>query len=987
MPFPGPGELGRGVVVAPGVPSPLPGADRVIVDADVLAGEPLLEHTVERLHLAWVTRCPITVELGADPEELRRPVVERSHPWQLGPGYTLLRERLHFLVWANNWDCRRERPIWWWSTKAAALGARIGGSADILLAGGTPAWVDGGPRSPLSLPIVHAESVEAGSLRLAGDAGGVGEDLASDQAAAVAHSIGPARIIAPAGSGKTRTLNARLLHLVEGRGIEPGLVTAVAYNNRAAAEMRDRLPRNDLHIRTVHSLGWAVIRDVHPDAELLDERRVRAHLRRMIPRKPRLNTDVVGPYIEALGDVRIALRDPHEVEESRDDVPDLPRVLVGYRSVLENRDEFDYDEQVYGAIELLLRDPDLRRKWQKRCRHLLVDEFQDLTPAYVLLLRLLASPRLAVFGVGDDDQTIYGYSGADPGFLLDFDRFFPGAAPYALEVNYRSPAEVVDAAVLLLGNNRRRIPKKVRSATGSEPGSLRIAQVPDGEVVAVTVSAISEWLAEGVPAERMAVLARVNSALLPILAALDRAGVPLGARISPGLLGRSAMRAAVAWMRIGLDPDEMWRQDLSEAVRRPSRRLNRIAAELIPGDRPLSLDGLADLARGLDSRRAGYWERWVDDVARIAQAASSGQSAMVVTELIEGVGLGRAAGLLDRGRTRVDRAAHSDDLVALRRTAAVYQDLGSFEEELRNLLRRHAPAPMEISQGVTLSTVHRVKGMEWERVAVFGVDDGLLPHALAEDVEEERRVLHVAITRGRRRVLVVACSERPSPFVTELTGAPRSSPPSRTVRAVGERGRQEGGELDTQPLSAQDEDLLEKLKQWRLQKATERGVPAYVVFWDRTLHQIASGRPGTGDELLGLYGFGPRKLEDYGEELLELVREAPATSRPADPKVAREESPAKSGLDRAEPAPSYPNVQDEELLERLLEWRRNKAEERGIPAYVVLRNRTIEEIATVRPRTERDLLGIYGIGPAKMDEYGEELLDLVDTTSHGAHVR
>ncbi|MCY4368077.1 MAG: ATP-dependent DNA helicase UvrD2 [bacterium] len=963
--------------MAPGAVTPLEGTDRVRVDAEVLAVESLLEQTVEELHRAWVTRRPITVELVVEAEKLRRPVVERSQPWRLGPGYTLLRERLHFLVWANNWDCRHERPIWWWSTKAAALGATIGGPADILLADGTPAWVDGGPRAPLPLAIVHAESVEAGWLRLARDAEGIGEGLATDQAAAVAHGGGPARIVAPAGSGKTRTLNARLLHLADGRGIEPRLITAVAYNNRAAAEMRNRLERDDLHIRTIHSLGWAVIRDVHPDAALVDERGVRARLRRMIPRKPRLNTDIVGPYIEALSDVRIALRDPHEVEESRDDVPDLPRVLVDYRSALDNRNEYDYDEQVYGAIELLLRDPDLRRRWQRRCRHLLVDEFQDLTPAYVLLLRLLASPRLTVFGVGDDDQTIYGYSGADPGFLLDFDRFFPGAAPYALEVNYRSPAEVVDAAVLLLGNNRRRIPKSVRAAAGSESRSFRIAQVPDAEVVGVTTSAVSGWLDEGVPAEQVAVLARVNSALLPILAALDRAGAPLGARISRGLLDRSAMRAAVAWIRIALDPAEMWRQDLIEAVRRPARRLNRIAADLIPGDRPLSLEGLSGLARPLERRQAEYWERWVDDITRISQAASSGQTVTVLTELIEGMGLGRAAGLLDGGRTRVDRAAHSDDLVALRRTTAVYQRLGSFEEELRNLLNRHAPASMEAAKGVTLSTVHRVKGMEWDRVVVFGVDDGLLPHTLAEDVEEERRVLHVAMTRGRYRVVVVACSERPSPFVAELRGEPRSSFPAATAR-LEEDGRGERRDPDAQPLSGDDVEFLQELKQWRMQKARERGVPPYAVFWDRTLEQVAAARPGSGEELLRLYGFGRKKLDEYGEELLGLVKGSAAPSRAAAANAAREDRTGTGGVDGAGPVQAGPDGPDEDLLERLLEWRRIKVDERGVPPYIVLQNRTIEEIAAIRPRSERALLAVYGIGPGKLDEYGEEILELVE---------
>lgn len=862
--------------MTPGASSPLVNADRVKVDEALLTDDRLLEQTVERMHRAWIARRRITVELGVDQQELRNPVVERSPPWRLGPGYTLLRERLHFLVWANNWDCRREPPVWWWSAKAAALGAEVRGPADIKLADGTAAWVDGGPRGPLDLPVVHAESVEAGRLRLARPERRAAEGLAPDQAAAVNHGSGPARIIAPAGSGKTRTLNARLAYLIDRRGTEPGLVTAVAYNNRAAAEMRDRLARDDVHIRTIHSLGWRVVRDVRPDAELLDERGVRARLRHMVPRRPRLNTDVVGPYLEALGDVRIALRDPHEVEEDRDDVPDLPRVMAAYRSLLGDRNEVDHDEQVYGAIELLLRDPDLRRRWQRRCRHLLVDEFQDLTPAYILLLRLLSAPRLAVFGVGDDDQTIYGYSGADPGFLLDFDRFFPGAASYALEINYRSPAEVVKGTVTLLANNDRRIPKTIRAAAGSERGSLRIVEAPDSEVVAVTVSTISGWLSEGVPADEVAVLARVNSALLPILASLDRAGIPVDAGISRGLLDRSAMRAAMAWIRLAIHPEEMWRQDLLEAVRRPARRLNRIAAESIPRDRPVSLEGLASLARALEKRHADYWKRWIDDISRIVGAASSGDSSKVLRELVEGVGLGRAAGLLDRGRTRVDRSAHSDDLAALRRAALVYRHVGEFEDELRTLLRRHARKPFRSSGGVTLSTVHRVKGMEWERVAVFGVEDGLLPHSLASDIEEERRVLHVAITRGRSDVLVVADSERPSPFLAELKGvsspAVRTPSPSHATPIAQHSGPEHG------LLSPAIAELLARLKTWRLEKVRDRGVPAYVIFRDRTLEEIAAHRPQTEEQLLALYGVGPTKLDEYGEELLELVQESAGPS-------------------------------------------------------------------------------------------------------------
>ena len=512
MTFPGPAELGRGLVVAAG--STL-GADlaaaqnweRVRLDTALLAdgtpgtrpppddngarppdagglrnvtnGRPrdrggLLGETVERLHRAWASRRPVVVELDLADDTLRalrQPVITEHPPYLLDAEFTLLTERLQFLLWRNNYDARRGDPVWWWARKASGFGATIGGRADVVLRDGTEAWVDGGPRQPLDLPVVHAESLELGRLRLQpppGGATGDGTFLAPDQQAAVEHLRGPVRVVAPAGSGKTRTLNARLLHLVDDRGVEPVFVTAVAYNNRAAAEMRERLQRPDLQIRTIHSLGWRIVRDVRPDATLLGERDVRGRLQRILPQTRRAGTDVFGPYIEALADVRIALRHPETVETERNDVLGFAGIFETYRAGLAERDECDYDEQVYEAIRLLLADPDLRARWQGRCRHLLVDEFQDLTPAYLLLLRLLASPALNVFGVGDDDQTIYGYAGADPRFLLEYEQLFPGAGEAALEVSYRCPPEVVAAVGKLLVHNQRRLPKTVRAA--SAPG-------------------------------------------------------------------------------------------------------------------------------------------------------------------------------------------------------------------------------------------------------------------------------------------------------------------------------------------------------------------------------------------------------------------------------------------------------------------------------------------------------------------------------------
>jgi DNA helicase-2/ATP-dependent DNA helicase PcrA len=869
MVFPGPVQLGRGVVVNPGDPDPIEGLPRVRVDQDILDSPESLAATVDRLHRAWSAREPVAVELAVDQEELRCPVIEERPLWRLGTDFTILRERLHFLVWANNWDCRGAAPVWWWASKAARLGAGDGGPADVVLRNGERAWVDGGPREPLDLPVVHAESVEGGRLRLAGSTAVPDPDLDPAQRAAVEHGGGPARIIATAGSGKTRTLLARLAHLVDHRGVEPGLVTAVAYNNRAAAQMRERLGRRDLHIRTIHSLGWAIVREALPDARLLNEGEVRGRLRGLVPSRRVLNKDVIGPYLEALSDARLALRDPAEVEEGRDDIPGFAEVFRRYRYRLERHSLVDYDEQIYRAVELLLRDPDLRARWQSRCRHLLVDEFQDLTPAYVLLLRLLASPRLNVFGVGDDDQTIYGYAGADPRFLVDFGRFFPGAAEHALEVNYRSPAAAIEAGNHLLAGNRVRVPKAVSPAPGSPDGTdrLLILERPDPEVTGEAVDRVRTWLADGTPPGQVAVLARVNSTLLPVLAGLDRAGFPLNSRIDPGLLERSVMRSVLAWIRLGLRPEEMRRQDLLEAVRRPSRGLNRLADRRLQRS-VYSLEDLRELVRGLEGRQAEKWVTWVHDIAGLAGEARNGRVGPVLRRLIDRIGLERSAHLLDRNRTRVDKAGHTDDLVALRRTASVYGDVGTFEEDLRAVLARHRGAG-DVRDGITLSTVHRIKGMEWDRVIVFGADRGLMPHDLSENVEEERRILYVAITRARRQAVVVADAGRPSRFLAEMRGRPARE----TREAQGSTARPPDARGRPSSLTEADRELLEHLKSWRLNMSKELEVPAYIVLSNRALAGIVARRPRNEHELLAVSGVGPTKLELYGEEVLEIVRE------------------------------------------------------------------------------------------------------------------
>lgn len=865
MVAPGPPELGRGVVVRTGDPVPAPWRDApvVVIDAEVVASP---GPAVAELHRRWSARAPVVIELAVDPGTYRAPQTTDAEPWSLEPRFEVAHDRLHFLTWANTYDARDgKEPVWWWAHKAARQGATVadGPDGDVVLPSGEAAWVDGGPRAPLALaPIVHSESVDLGRLTVQPAPVAPSASLAPDQLAAVAHGAGPARIVAPAGSGKTRVLTERLRHLVVDRGIETELVLAVAYNKKAQLEMESRTTEFRPRVSTLNALGHRLL----GSPRVLEEREVRHILGDLVPARRRMaNTDPIAPYLEGLTAVRLGLRSPAEVEDERDDVPGLAQAFAPYRAALRRAAAVDFDEQVYGAVELLLRDGAARRRAQAACRHLLVDELQDLTPAHVLLLRLLASPALDVFGVGDDDQVIYQHGGADPAFLIGYSSLFPGAADHPLEVNYRCPVAVVDAARHLLDYNDRRVGKTVRpgpsAVTGDDALVVRQHQPEDG--ARAVVSVVRDWLDDGTPATDVAVLTRVNALLLPPHVALVEAGVPVQSSLPRDVLERTGVRAALAYLRLGASPGAMEPKDLIEILRRPSRGFPQWFAKWLR--RPMGVAELRGLSGKIDDDKVGAKvQSLADDLAVVIDAVSSGTTRSALTVVRDVVGLGSAMHLLD-GSKGSQTASQLDDLEALIQVADLHPDPASFESWLRGVLARSPDG-----EGVTLSTIHRVKGMEWPRVVVAGVSGGIVPHRLAEDVEEERRVLHVAITRCGEQVVVLGDATRMSPFLAELDGrAPRRS--ERALRPTLVTPIPNKAPPASVALSSEDEAVFEALRAWRLGRSRFEEVPAYVVVNDATLKAIAAERPDSLAALRQIPGIGPTKLERYGEEILEVL--------------------------------------------------------------------------------------------------------------------
>jgi DNA helicase-2/ATP-dependent DNA helicase PcrA len=876
----GPDRLGRHLVIEPGgvIAAPWSAAERLVIDDAVLAAP---GHALGRLRVAHHGGTRLIIELSASFE--REPMLmTEAAPYELGPSFLFDLEELHHLVWTNSVDARDpDRPVWIELDRAVAAGAspvEPGGVGDVVLPNGTVAWLDGGPVRHVDaldeVPVVHTVVVEHGPMSVP-SANSSTADLAPDQLAAVTHPGGGARIIAPAGSGKTRVLTERARHLLTQWKLPPSAVSLVAFNKRAQEEMVERtrdLP--DLQVRTLNAIALAIVNGRPPFApqtqswRTIDEPDVRRIIGDLVDFPRRRNSDPIGPWIEALTVIRLGLVDPEEVEGRYDgDVDGLAATWPAYRQMLERRGAVDFDDQIYRALLVLLRDPAARRAAQRACRVMLVDEFQDLTPAHLLMIRLLAAPGGAVFGVGDDDQTIYGYNGADPAWLIDFAELFPGSGEHPLEVNYRCPAGVVDVVDRLLRHNQRRVSKTIRAAS-TDSGGWSVDTGVDA--VGASRTAVEQALSTGAATSDIAVLTRVNALLAPVQVALVVAGVPIAGGVGLEFADRTAVRTVLAWVRLATSgrggsfaPD-----DIREALRRPSRSFHPRITDWV--SEQSSVVDLNKLAGRLNNERDA--ERVIDfaaDVQTLQKMVSSGATTSdLLLTLIDEIGLAGSVATLDANRRGMNRSAQGDDLTALKHLAALHDDPTGFERWLRNQLAvKRAPG------GVLLSTVHRVKGQEWPHVVVHLADAEQYPHRLAEDVEEERRLFHVAVTRASVQATITT-GPNPSPFVAELTTEPsearvvsshRPEPAPKSARSSSPASGDPAADLDAagQQRFAALRDLRNELRD---------GKPAYVVFDNKTLVAIARQAPTTLRDLGRISGVGPAKLERYGDAVTELMQ-------------------------------------------------------------------------------------------------------------------
>ncbi|MGA3539571.1 ATP-dependent DNA helicase UvrD2 [Micromonosporaceae bacterium DT194] len=697
--------------------------------------------------------------------------------------------------------------------------------------------------------------------------------LDPEQSAAVTAPAGPVCILAGAGTGKTRAITSRIAHRVLIGQVVPRQVLAVTFTARAAAEMRARLTAlgaTGVQARTFHAAALRQVRYFAPRLlhgrampELLESkirlvtaaaartglRTDRAAARDLAGEIEWAKSSLVEPGEYTVAAAKAARETPHEPAR-------VAEVFAAYEQLKRSGGVIDFEDMLRAAVWGIEEHPDVAEEIRNQYRHFVVDEYQDVNPLQQRLLEAWMGRRDDLTVVGDASQTIYSFTGATAGYLIDFAKRHRNAVVVRLVRDYRSTPQVVGLANAVIrqargAEARLRLDLVGQRPPGPEP-ELRIFTDEPAEAAAVATRCRS-LIAAGTPAREIAVLFRVNAQSEAYEKALADAEVPYVVQGAERFFERPEVRQAVVAMRA--------------ATR--------------------SLDGAMPLVEAVvQALTATGWspqtpppggaarERW-EAVAALVALAEEYAATPAVLPIGDSASVQRAPTLAD------------------------------FCEELaRRAAAQHAPAV----EGVTLASLHSAKGLEWDAVFLVGLADGTLPtiHARTpEQVEEERRLLYVGVTRARQWLWLSygaarspgGRQRRPCRFLPQLdrsgaagTGAGagaggaavaggKSAAARRPARIVSCRvcgatllagaerklGRCAGCPSDL------DEELYARLLDWRARAAAQQQVPAYVVFTDATITALAERRPQRAEELLAIGGIGARKLGLYGEAVLALV--------------------------------------------------------------------------------------------------------------------
>jgi DNA helicase-2/ATP-dependent DNA helicase PcrA len=659
-------------------------------------------------------------------------------------------------------------------------------------------------------------------------------DLNPAQREAVLATEGPVLVVAGAGSGKTRVLTHRIAHLVSACGVKPQEILAITFTNKAAGEMRERLegilgdvaPR--MWVMTFHAACGRILRREAPRLgyrsnftiyDQADQVRVVKQCLEELERDPKrfvprgIHAQISMAKNQLVGAEQYKARVASFYDQTVADAYAL------YQRRLHSSNAVDFDDLLMLTVEVLERFPEALSRWQKAFRYVLVDEYQDTNHAQYRLLQLLAGQHRNVFAVGDPDQSIYAFRGADIRNILEFERDFGGGRLIALEQNYRSTNSILRAANSVIAQNRERKPKNLWSELG-EGDPVRVVEVEDEHAEARFVAAeVASLIEEGCAGSELAVFYRTNAQSRVLEDVLVRQEIPYQVIGGPKFYERAEIKDAIGYLQV-ID-------NAYDAV-----SLTRIA------NRPRRGIGDASLARlqtFADAQGISLWEalerpdeagvgaaplKAVERFRTLMQSSMSGALELSVPELLERV-LERSGYLesLEAERT-VEAQGRIENLLELVGVTREYQervDEPSLSEFLQQISLYSDQDDLSAERSlVTLMTLHNAKGLEFRSVFLIGMEEGIFPHSRSleeQGLEEERRLAYVGLTRAQERLTLTHASSR------SLWGARGFNLPSRFL----------------------DELPQEEIQRERLRPASWSGYGAPTVAVRRNLPDLSTG--------------------------------------------------------------------------------------------------------------------------------------------------
>lgn len=591
------------------------------------------------------------------------------------------------------------------------------------------------------------------------------------QTEAIQHINGPMMVLAGPGSGKTTVITQRTKYLIEQCGVSPSAILVITFTRAAAREMQERFERlmekngnggngGRVSFGTFHSIFFTILKYAYryqASNIVRDEQKVQFVRELMDKYELEIEDEheFTASILNEISYVKSEMLDLNHYYSQNCSEAVFKKLYQGYEERMRRGNLLDFDDMLVMCHELFTKRPDILAAWQRKFQYILVDEFQDINKVQYEIVRMLAAPDNNLFIVGDDDQSVYRFRGAKPEIMLGFTKDYPQAKTVRLGVNYRSTTEIVDTAARLIGHNRKRYQKRLEAFKGhGKPVVTCQSRDPQEETLRI-VEEIKGYVQAGYRLEDVAILYRTNLNPRLMVEKLMEFNLPFTMKDSlPNLYEHWISKNVLAYIRLARG--EMTRGNVLQVINRPNRYISR--------------DALGDGKVSWDALKSFYQDKgWM--VERIEQLEYDLLMLRTMPPAAAVNYIRKAIGYDDYLKEYAQfRRMKSEELLEvldqLKESAAGFKTMEEwFEhmEEYKKRLKEQAQAKKTETQGISLMTMHSSKGLEFPIVYILDANEGITPHrkaVLDVDIEEERRMFYVAMTRAKERLHVCYVQER-----------------------------------------------------------------------------------------------------------------------------------------------------------------------------------------------------------------------------------